>query len=100
MFFCVAAWMAHRSVGLRAAYASKRPWVQIVRSAILMGEMALFIQAFVYMQLADVHAIAAAAPLLVMVMAALFLGETIGPHRKAAVGIGFLGVLLIVRPGS
>ncbi len=100
MFFCVAAWMAYRSIGLRRAFASKRPWVQIVRSVILMAEMALFIQAFAYMHLADVHAIAAAAPLLVMVMAALFLGERIGPHRKAAVAIGFLGVLLIVRPGT
>lgn len=100
MFFCVAAWMAHRSLGLGRAYRSQRPWLQIVRSVILMVEMALFIQAFAYMQLADVHAIAAAAPLLVMVMAALFLGEQIGPHRKAAVAIGFLGVLLIVRPGT
>ncbi|MCA8928879.1 MAG: DMT family transporter [Alphaproteobacteria bacterium] len=100
MFFCVAAWMAHRSIGLGAAYASKRPWVQLIRSGILMAEMALFIQAFVYMHLGDVHAIAAAAPLLVMVMAAVFLGEQIGPHRKAAVAIGFLGVLVIIRPGS
>ena len=100
MFFCVALWMAHRSIGIRAAYLSKRPWIQIARSGILMAEMALFIQAFVYMQLADVHAVAAASPLLVMVMAALFLGETIGPHRKAAVLIGFLGILVIVRPGT
>ena len=82
MFFGVAVWMAHRSIGLRTAYRSKQPWVQIVRSAILMAEMALFIQAFAYMHLADVHAVAAAAPLLVMVLAALFLGEQIGPHRK------------------
>lgn len=100
MFFGVALWMAHRSIGVKAAFRSKRPWVQIARSGILMAEMALFIQAFAYMHLADVHAIAAVAPLLVMVMATLFLGETIGPHRKAAVVIGFIGVLLIVRPGS
>lgn len=100
MFFGVALWMAHRSIGIRTAFRSARPWVQIARSAILMVEMALFIQAFVYMHLADVHAVAAAAPLLVMVMAAVFLGETIGPHRKAAVLIGFVGVLVIVRPGS
>lgn len=100
MFFGVALWMAHRSIGVKAAFRSKRPWVQIARSGILMAEMALFIQAFAYMHLADVHAIAAVAPLLVMVMATLFLGETIGPHRKAAVVIGFIGVLIIVRPGS
>lgn len=100
MFFCVALWMAHRSIGIRRAYRSARPWLQVARSGILMVEMALFIQAFAYMHLADVHAVAAAAPLLVMVMAAVFLGEFIGPHRKAAVLIGFLGVLLIVRPGT
>ena len=38
--------------------------------------------------------------LLVMVMASVFLGEHIGPHRKIAVAIGFTGVLLIIRPGS
>jgi drug/metabolite transporter (DMT)-like permease len=99
MFFAVALWMAHRSIGVRATYRSARPWLQILRSVILMAEMALFIQAFAYMELADVHAVAAAAPSLVMVMAALFLGEQIGPHRKAAVLVAFLGVLLIVRPG-
>src|SRR3546814_2630107 len=52
------------------------------------------------MHLAGVHAIAAVSPLITMVLAALLLGERIGPHRKAAAAIGFAGVLLIVRPGA
>mgnify|MGYP006253395825 CR=1 FL=1 len=100
MFLGVALWMAHRACGIRTALASKRPVIQLGRSMVLMIEMALFIQAFYFMHLADVHAIAAAAPLLVMVMASVFLGEHIGPHRKIAVAIGFTGVLLIIRPGS
>ena len=100
MFLGVALWMAHRVCGIRTALASKRPVIQLGRSMVLMIEMALFIQAFYFMHLADVHAIAAAAPLLVMVMASVFLGEHIGPHRKIAVAIGFTGVLLIIRPGS
>ena len=41
-----------------------------------------------------------AQPLVVMLVAALFLGETVGWRRWAAVGVGFLGVMLIIRPSA
>jgi drug/metabolite transporter (DMT)-like permease len=89
-----------RRRGLRASLASRRPVFQIGRSLLLIVEMGAFMLAFRAMHLADVHAIAAVAPLIAMLMAALLLGERIGPHRKAAAAIGFLGVLVIVRPGT
>jgi drug/metabolite transporter (DMT)-like permease len=49
--------------------------------------------------LADTHAVAATSPLIVTVLGALFLGERAGAARWLAVAAGFLGVLLIVRPG-
>jgi len=88
-----------RRRGVRASLVSRRPVLQIGRSALLIVEMGAFMLAFRAMHLADVHAIAAVAPLIAMVMAALLLGERIGPHRKVAAAIGFVGVLVIVRPG-
>ncbi len=66
----------------------------------MIGQMTAFIVAVRVMPLADVHAILAAAPILVMALAAVFLGEKIGPRRILAVAVSFIGVLVIIRPGS
>ena len=50
--------------------------------------------------LATVSAIMQAQPLVVMLVAAVFLGETVGWRRWAAVGVGFVGVMLIIRPSA
>jgi drug/metabolite transporter (DMT)-like permease len=86
--------------GFRRTVRSARPGVQILRSLVMVGQMSAFIIAVSHMPLADVHAVVAVAPLLVMALAALFLGEPIGPRRAAAVGVGFIGVLVIIRPGT
>ena len=59
----------------------------------------MFVLAFRYLPLADTHAVAATSPLIVIALGVLFLGEKAGPARWAAVAAGFVGVLLIVRPG-
>ena len=64
------------------------------------GATALFLTALFHMKLANVTAIIQAAPLTIALAAAWFLGETIGWRRYAAIGTGFLGVMLIVRPGT
>ncbi len=99
IFFCFALMIAAPR-GIRATAKSERPKLQILRGLILITEMSAFIYAFSLMPLADVHAIAAVSPLIVMALAAVFLGERIGPRRWAAVGIGFVGVLIIIRPGA
>lgn len=60
----------------------------------------LYFIALVAMTLADAAAVAQFAPLAVMAGAALLLGEPIGWRRWTAAGIGFLGVLLIIKPGT
>jgi drug/metabolite transporter (DMT)-like permease len=50
--------------------------------------------------LADVEAIRFSGPLMITLLSVLMLGEKVGPRRWLAVMIGFVGVLLIVRPGS
>ena len=58
------------------------------------------VTAFAMAPLSTVSAIMQTLPLLVTLAAALFLGESVGWRRWSAVMVGFVGVLLIVRPGS
>src|SRR5258708_10620558 len=97
--FFLFAWFVVRRRGLRAALSSRRPWLQAVRSLVAVVEGAAFVLAFRYLPLADTHAIAATAPLMVIALGVLFLGERAAKARWLAVAVGFVGVLLIVRPG-
>ena len=97
--FCLFAWAVVRRRGLRAAARSARPGLQFGRALLAVIESAVFVLAFRYLPLADTHAVAATSPLIVIALGVLFLGEKAGPARWAAVAAGFVGVLLIVRPG-
>ena len=77
----------------------RAPWLQLARIILLVVEMNLVLLAFRVMPLADAQAILAAAPLLVTALSAPFLGERVGWRRWLAVAMGFVGVLVIVRPG-
>ena len=78
---------------------TRRPWLQAGRSLLLFLSTALNFVALQYLQLAETMSIMFATPLLVALLAGPILGERAGPRRLAAIGIGFLGVLLITRPG-
>ena len=58
-----------------------------------------FISAIVFTPLSTASAILQATPLVVTLGAALFLGEAVGWRRWAAISVGFMGVLMIIRPG-
>lgn len=58
-----------------------------------------FISAIVFTPLSTASAILQATPLMVTLGAALFLGEAVGWRRWAAIAVGFVGVLMIIRPG-
>jgi len=62
-------------------------------------EGAAFVLAFRYLPLADTHAVGATSPLLVIALGVLFLSERSSVARWLAVAAGFVGVMLIVRPG-
>lgn len=70
------------------------------RSVIGLVSMGLFFLSFTLMPLADAVAIAFAGPLFITVLSVPMLGEAVGPRRWAAVFVGFLGILLIARPGG
>ncbi len=65
-----------------------------------LGATIFFITALFNMPIANATAILQVSPLAVTLGAALFLGEAVGWRRYSAIIVGFLGVLLIVRPGS
>lgn len=70
-----------------------------IRSLAEVGGTALFLGALIHMPLANLSAILQALPLAVTLAAALFLKETIGWRRMVAIIVGFIGVLIIIRPG-
>jgi drug/metabolite transporter (DMT)-like permease len=76
-----------------------RPWLQLGRSMLLLLSTVLNIFALRYLQLDETMSILFATPLLVAALSIPFLGESIGPRRWAAIIVGFLGILIITRPG-
>ena len=70
-----------------------------LRSACELAATVAFLAALAHMPLANVSAVLQALPLAVTMGAALFLGEAVGWRRWLAIGAGFTGVLVIVRPG-
>ncbi|MCX5493386.1 DMT family transporter [Kaistia dalseonensis] len=63
------------------------------------GAAVLYLYALFRMPIANVSAIGQVVPLMTTAAAAIFLGEAVGWRRWTAVGIGFIGVMLIMRPG-
>lgn len=84
---------------LRAAYRSAVPGLQLIRSLALVFEIGIFIFAFRYLPIGDVHAVAAAAPLIVLALSGAVLKERVPLAVWFAVLVGCVGVLVIVRPG-
>ncbi|WP_299288770.1 DMT family transporter [uncultured Tateyamaria sp.] len=79
---------------------ARRDWGLIaLRSAAEVGAAYFFITALLNMPLANVTAVLQVLPLTVAVGAALFFREPLGWRRMAAILLGFMGMLLIVRPG-
>jgi drug/metabolite transporter (DMT)-like permease len=84
----------------RALLASSRPALQIARSLLFCCSTFLMFYALGFVPLATAAAISFTAPLIVTAAAPLFLGERVGLARAVAVTAGFIGALIVVRPGS
>jgi drug/metabolite transporter (DMT)-like permease len=78
---------------------TKKPWMQAARSLLLFACTALNFLALEHLQLAQTMSIMFLTPLLVALLSGPILGEWVGPRRLAAIGIGFIGVLIVIRPG-
>jgi drug/metabolite transporter (DMT)-like permease len=80
------------------ALRTREPGIQLLRSVLLGSSTLLNFSALMYLPLGDVAAITFLSPILVAAIAALVLRERVSAVRWLAIGTGFLGALLIVRP--
>lgn len=92
--------LAWRSGALLLPKRGNDRWLIIVRSLAEVVAAYFFLTALIHMPIANVTAILQALPLTVALGAALVLKEPVGWRRFTAIGIGFIGVYLIVRPGA
>lgn len=95
----VVAVATRKAGGLRAAAATAQPLVQAFRGLLLAAEICVMVGAFVLLGLVESHAVFACYPLLVAALSGPVLGERVGWRRWAAIGVGFLGILVILQPG-
>ncbi|TDL76059.1 DMT family transporter [Palleronia sediminis] len=96
-FVCLVA--ARQPGGIRAAVATTQPGVQAFRGVLLSVEVCIMVAAFVLLGLVEAHAVFTCYPLLIAALSGPILGEKVGWRRWAAIGVGFVGILVILRPG-
>lgn len=91
--------IAYFNGGLRKL-ATRRPGVHLIRGLISTGTMFCFVYGLTLLPLAETTAIAFAAPLFVTLLSVPLLGERVERVPLVAAIVGFLGVLIVVRPGA
>jgi drug/metabolite transporter (DMT)-like permease len=84
----------------RSLLASARPGLQVLRSLLFCGSSFLTFYALGFVPLATAAAISFTSPLIVTAASPLILSERVGLFRAAAVTAGFIGALIVIRPGS
>ena len=83
----------------KAAFRSQMPMLQAARAILLVSEVGLYVFAFRHLPLAEISAASGTGPMIGTAMSAILLREVIGIRRWLAVLAGFVGVMIIVRPG-
>ena len=86
--------------GLRAAVATARPGLHLARAGLHTGEICVIVASFTLIGLINTHALFAVCPLMIAALSGPVLGERVGLARWLAIGAGFCGILIILRPGS
>ena len=89
-----------RAGGIRAAAKTEQPFIQITRGLLLSLEICVMVAAFTILGLVESHAVFTCYPLLVAALSGPVLGEHVGWRRWAAIGVGFIGVLIILQPSG
>jgi drug/metabolite transporter (DMT)-like permease len=90
----------YRYEGQHGLPTTKRPRLEYLRGLFLFLSYTTFMMGLAALPLAQIEAIRFSGPLMITFLSVVMLGEKVGPRRWMALVIGFLGVILIVRPGS
>lgn len=83
-----------------SALRPKRFGMQAVRSLVVVTSNICYFTGLAVMPFADAAAVAFVAPLILTVLSIFFLGEKVGPRRWSAIALGFVGVVIMLRPGA
>lgn len=84
---------------IRNAFRTKKPFLQISRGVLLVLDIWCFSAALQFMPLSDLQAIFMLFPIVTTLFAVPLLGEKVGIFRWSAIAVGFLGAMIIIRPG-
>lgn len=90
---------SRKAGGIRNAARTNAPKAQVFRGLLLALEILVAVKGFVVLGLVESHAVFAVYPLLIAALSGPVLGERVGWRRWVAIGIGFIGVLVILEPG-
>ncbi len=82
------------------AMQTRRPGLQLLRGAALLGSSLFFISGLRFLPIAEASATGFVSPLFVTALSIVFLGEKVGLRRWIATAVGLVGVIIILRPGS
>lgn len=96
----ILAYASMQKGGIRRVARSGMPILQFLRGVLLAAEICVTVLAYVYLGLIETHAIFAIFPLIVVALAGPMLGESVGWRRWAAVGVGCIGMLIILKPDN
>ncbi|RRH74716.1 DMT family transporter [Falsigemmobacter faecalis] len=97
-FVLLMAW--RKPEGFRAAVSLRRPGLHLSRAVLHVAEILVIVLSFTLIGLINTHAVFQICPLLVAALAGPVLGERVSVSQWMAIGAGFCGILLILRPGS
>ncbi len=92
--------LLYRYEGRRGLPITQQPKLEYMRGFFLFLSYTTAFMGLAALPLAEVAAIRNSGPLAITLLSVLMLGEKVGPRRWFALAIGFIGVLLIVKPGS
>lgn len=84
----------------RDRFQTSHPWLVVARALLLISATLSNFVALAYLPLTVTSAIMFSSPILVCLISFMVLGEKVGPWRLCAILIGFIGVLIVIRPAS
>jgi len=79
---------------------TRRPFTHMLRGLFVVGANMAFFLALAAMPIADATAIFFVSPMIIALFSVVFLKETVGPRRWSAIGVGLVGVIIMIRPGT
>ena len=99
-FGAFALFLGLRKGSIREVARTAYPVLQVLRGVLLVADIWMFVISLKTVQLPELQAITLVYPLIVTLVAVPLLGERVGVFRISAVVVGFVGALVIVRPGG